>query len=325
MHISTALAEGLVEGITEKPERFVETVMSDVYIYKDVVRKFYKDNRKGFFTDLRDLETRRKYYAEDFAWNREASKDIHIALRGVQKTPADTYQVIAPELADEWFIEMRRVQDRDTLFRRLIDDTITTADVVSLAKTQTEALDSLSDQYLHTFDDLLERGLQDLWFARLDGDLRLFGKKFEDTIPAELTDKRADALLDFFQQHPYFTEMTNDHASVAIDNHAGNVVFHEDKPQFIDIHLVKRDWRVIDRSNNIARIATCVRVLGKDELADAMYEAYSGYHALAPQEIIDFQEAYNAFIKGYYYTFLNKPEISKKYFAFADETLYNFS
>ncbi len=321
MNISTALAEGLVEGISEKPERFVETVMSDVFVYSDTVRKVYKDNRKGFFTDLRDLETRRRYYAEDYAWNKESSKDIHVALRGVQKTNSNTYQVIAPELADEWFIEMRRVQDSDTLFRRLTDKKATVADVVSLARTQTESLDSLSSQYLHTFNDLLERGLKELWRARLDGDLRFFGKKFEDSVPAKTTDRRVDALLEFFQQHPYFTDMTNDHVSVAIDNHAGNVVFYDNRPQFIDIHLVKRDWRIIDRNNNISRIATCVRVLGNDDLANAMYDTYTNYHQLAPPEVTSFQEAYNGFIKGYYYTFLKQPDIADKYFRFADATL----
>ncbi|MCB9816371.1 hypothetical protein H6786_03160 [Candidatus Nomurabacteria bacterium] len=321
MNISIALHEGLVDGIPEKPERFVETVMSDVFIYPTVVRKVYKDNRKGFFTDLRDLEVRRQYYAEDFAWNQGASKDIHLGLRGVQQTEAGAYEIIAAELADEWFIEMKRVRDDDTLFRRLNEGTTTREDVAALAKAQTEALDALTEEYLHTFEDLLARGLRDLWHARLDGDLRMFGKNFSDQIAPELTDHRVDTLLNFFHTHDYFTNMDPDMASVAIDNHAGNVVFHEERPQFIDIHLAKRDWRVIDRNNNIARIATCVRVLGNNELADAMYEAYQDHHELAPAEVTAFQEAYNAFIKGYYYTYLKQPDIAKKYFTFADATL----
>jgi aminoglycoside phosphotransferase family enzyme len=112
-----------------------------------------------------------------------------------------------------------------------------------------------------------------------------------------------------------------DDAQIAIDNHAGNVVFVDDTPQFIDIYLLKREWRLIDKHHNIARLATCVRVLGTDELADAMYEEFATYHLLAATEIYQFMEAYNALIKGYYYTYLEKPDIAIRYFTFADMTL----
>ena len=321
MKLAEALKTGSVIGIPDVPETTVETIMSEVFLYPTKVIKLYKDDRKGFFTDLRDPVVRKSFYGEDFTWNYEASKRIHNALHGVQKNGEGAYELTAPEDADNWIIEMERVAADDTLFHRLSSQTATKDHVASLARSQTQALDRLTNQYLHEFEDLLERGLQELWRDRLDEDLRHFGKQFTDSVPADTTDDRVNSLLRFFKEHDYFNSLTSEHASVAIDNHAGNVVFHNEQPEFIDIHLPKREWRLIDRNNNIARIATCVRVLGSNELADAMYDAYQDHHELAPAEIISFQEAYNAFIKGYYYTYLKQPDIAEKYFTFADATL----
>jgi aminoglycoside phosphotransferase family enzyme len=320
MDIVTALKEGLVEGINDKPERHVETVMSDVLIYSDSVLKYYKE-REGVFVDMCNPVERKRFYFDDYSWNKSVSPKIHLALHGVDRSSRGKYRLAEPEDSSIWLIEMKRIEDADTLYKRLLDNTATIEDVSSFAATQTKALEQLTKDYLKESSDVLQYGLQKLWEMRIDNDLRTFGKSFGKEIPTELTDKRIDKLLDYFMASEFLQSLNETDASILIDNHAGNVVFHEDRPQFIDILLPKREWRVLDHHNNIARIAACVRVLGNDELADAMYETYSKYHTLAPREIYDFEEAYNAFIKGYYYTYLKKPEIAGKYFAFADKTL----
>lgn len=320
MDLFTALQEGLIEGIEEKPERHVETVMSDVFIYKDVVRKIYKE-REGIFVDMRDPISRQRFYRDDFNWNQSVSPDIHLSLFGVIKNNEGVYQLIKPEEAELWIIEMKRVEDTDTLFKRLNDGTATIKDVKGFVKVQTEALDKLTEQHLADHTDLLDMSLQTLWEIRLDIDLRAFGKSFGKEIPDEVTDKRVDTLLNYYRNHSFLQSLKSEDASILVDNHAGNVVFHDDRPQFIDIFLPKREWRVLDHHNNIARIAACVRTLGGNELADAMYETYAEHKELAPREVYDFEEAYNALIKGYYYTYLKQPEIAMKYFAFADKTL----
>ena len=321
MNILQALIDGKVEGISELPQRHVETVMSDVLIYTDVVRKVYKQDREGIFLNLQDFDTRKQFYIDDFQWNQDVSKDIHTALHGVIETTEGTYEIVLPTESDFWFIEMVRVKDTDTLFKRLSEKTATEKHLTELARKQTLGLQSLTKSRIGGYEDLLDGGLQKLWEMRLDQDLRLFGKSFGKEISAELVDSRVDTLLTYFRNSEFFQNLTKEDAAIAIDNHAGNVVFHQEEPQFIDIYLVKREWRVIDHHNNIARIATCVRVLGNDDLADAMYKEYENHHELAPREIYDFQESYNALIKGYYYTYLKQPEIAQKYFSFADKML----
>lgn len=323
MNISVALSNGLVEGITEKPERFVETVMSDVFIYKDVVRKVYKE-RKGVFVDMTDKEARKDFYHNDFLWNQSVSPDIHSNLHGIGQREDGAYFLTDFDQTDVWMIEMKRIQDTDTLFNRLTNGTATIKDVTSFTEMQTLALQKLTDDYLESHVDLLELSLQKLWEDRLDNDLRAFGKSFGKEIAPELTDHRVDSLLDYFKNSSFLQELSPADASVMIDNHAGNIVFHNDKPQFIDIFLPKREWRVLDHHNNISRIAACVRTLGNDKLADSMYETYSNHHELAPREVYEFQEAYNALIKGYYYTYLKQPDVAQKYFALADSLIERF-
>lgn len=321
MNILQALKDGKVEGISELPQRHVETVMSDVLIYTNVVRKVYKQDREGIFLDLQDFDTRKQFYIDDFQWNQDVSSSIHTALHGVIETEEGNYKTVPPTESDVWFIEMVRVKDTDTLFRRLSEKTATKEHITELTKKQTLGLQSLTKNRLSGYEDLLDQGLQKLWEMRLDQDLRLFGKSFGKEIPAELVDSRVDTLLKYFRKSEFFQNLSREDAAIAIDNHAGNVVFYEEEPHFIDIYLVKREWRVIDHHNNIARMATCVRVLGNDDLADAMYEEYENHHKLAPREIYDFQESYNALIKGYYYTYLRQPEVAQKYFYFADSIL----
>lgn len=320
MHIREALLNGTVEGISERPERHIETVMSDVFIYTDTVRKIFKHKKPGIFVDLTDPHAFYSYMNEDFKWNQNVSPDIHQALYGLKES-GNTYTVCEPEQGDLWFIEMKRVNDTDTLVHRLRTNTASLDDIRAFTHMQTKGIDRLTEQYLSAYTDLLDRGLYALWESRIDTDLRAFAKNMGDTISPTLTDRRIKRLFDYFRSHSYFRNLTVDDATITIDNHAGNVVFHNDTPHFIDIYLVKREWRLIDRNNNIARIAACVRSLGSNELAQAMYEVYGEYHAPAPDEICRFQEAYNAYIKGYYYTFLKEPGLAEKYFIRADATM----
>ncbi len=325
MQLVQALKSGKVASISELPINHIETVMSHVLIYKDTVRKVYKDDREGIFLDLRDFETRKQFYKDDFYWNQDVSPHIHLNLHGVEKDTQGTYKIIAAENASEWFVEMRRIEDTDTLVKRLLEETITTTDIEAVAETQIKGLKKLSEKWLPSYEDLLSKSLQKLWADRLDTDLRNFGYSFGKEIPKETTDIRIHTLLNFFNTHTYFNDLKEEDAEIAIDNHAGNVVFTDGAPHFIDIYLIKKEWRVIDRNNNIARLATCIRVLGNDNLADSVYNTFNKHHTLASSEVYDFLEAYNALIKGYYYTYLQQPNIAEKYFIFADKTLKNLS
>lgn len=325
MKLVEALKSGDVSGIEDLPEEHVETVMSHVLIYKDRVRKIYKDNREGVFLDLRDFDTRKKFYQDDFYWNQDVSPHIHLKLHGVKPGTNNAYSLITADRAEQWFVEMRRIESSDTLVRRLLENRVSSDDIEAVTETQITGLQSLSKKWLPSYTDLLNRGLRSLWQERLDVDLRNFGYSFGSDIPNTVTDGRIEKLLKFFNTHPYFKHLNADMAEIAIDNHAGNVVFDKGRPHFIDIYLVKREWRVIDRGNNIARLASCIRVLGNDDLATTVYRTYAQYHPLEPSEVYCFLEAYNALIKGYYYTYLNNPELAKRYFSFADRTLLSLN
>lgn len=321
MKLLTALKEGRLHGVNELPIDHIETVMSHVLIYENVVRKIYKDDREGVFLNLKDPAIRKQFYVDDFLWNQDVSPQIHLYLHGAKQNDDGSYTTDVHTNTDDWFVEMKRIKGDDTLYQRLLDNAVSPTDIEAITQTQTTGLQRLSERWMSTYEDLQNRGLSSLWIERLDNDLRQFGYNFGAEIATDITDHRVDTLLSFFNNHAYFKNLSIEDAEIAIDNHAGNVVFTDDGPQFIDIYLLKREWRVIDRHNNIARLATCVRVLGNDDLATAVYDTYAQTHSLAPQEIYDFMEAYNALIKGYYYTYLERPHVASRYFNFADSIL----
>lgn len=320
MNIIDAFTDGLVAGTPGKPQQHIETITSDVFLYTKTVYKILKPVDNVLWGNFSNYDFRKKFAERDFEWNNVFSPEIHTGIRGLRENGDGSWSLIdTHEDTDDFCTVMQRIDSDDTLKARLLENRARKEDVVSIAKDQTKNLDLLTEQYREELGHLFDMGWHALLLLRMD-DLREYAYIIDTQSPKKVIDKKVSVLTDFINEHEYFSNVARKSLSVTIDNHAGNVVFINDKPQFIDIYLLKEEWRVVDHSNSISRIATCVRVLGNDELADAMYEAYSTLKELAPKEIREFYECYNAYIKAYYYLQV-QPELSARYFTFADAKL----
>ena len=319
MNLSTAITTGHLAGFETPPDKHIETFMSDVYLYPERVIKVFKHQHEELFGDLTNTDFRRQFFTNDFSWNQQVSPEIHLELQGVKINENKTgYLPCSDEEAEDFYITMQRVNDADTLRERLQTGTVSEIQIRQLTIRMINELDVLTEQHLAEYEDLRTRGWISLFEERLE-DLRVFQDHIGDPQLTERHKKESAVLRDFFTTHPYFSDQPE--WLLTIDNHCGNIVFVDESPQFIDIYLPKPAWRLVDAANTIGRLAACVRVLGGNELADAMYDEYAKQKTLAPRAVYAFYENYNAQIKAYYYTLLGEPELAEKFFKFVEKQL----
>lgn len=317
MQLIEAFELGLVGGIP-KPERCIETWLSDVFLYKDVVRKVAKYVTIKDIGDLTGYQKRKEFYTADFKWNNLFAPEIYISLQGARETIGG-WEICESSEAEDYFILMNRIDADDTLINRLYGKKVTKENIIQITEKLLTNLDLANEEYFEDQSRKLKKGVYELMLARLDN-LREFALSAKN-VSVEVTNKRVDALTVFHASHPYFKELSDSSASVTIDGHSANIVFVKDKPVFMDVYWPMPAFRIVDHVLATARIAACVRVFMGDEFADIMYAIYAKKRALPPKEILDFYEAYNAFVMGYYFIHIKRPELVQPYFVFADEKL----
>lgn len=317
MKLAEALKLGLVRGIP-KPERHIETWLSDVFLYENTACKVTKYVSDKYFGDLTNLEERKRFYFADFAWNNLFSPEIYIFLRGLRETESGWVDCDS-EKADDFLILMNRIDADDTLINRLWKKKVTKENVINITEKLLKNLDVANEKYFEEQSKKLGKGVFELMLMRLDN-FREFAQSAEG-ISKEIADKRADTLVSFYALHPYFKKLDKSSASVTIDGHSANIVFVNNKPVFMDVYWPMPMFRIVDHILATSRIAACVRVFAGDELADVMYEIYEKKRTLPPQEVLNFYETYNALVMGYYFIHIKRPELVEPYFNFADKNL----
>ncbi|MBI4087067.1 hypothetical protein HY416_03775 [Candidatus Kaiserbacteria bacterium] len=317
MQLAEALKEGLVDGIP-KPERHIETWLSDIFLYEDVGRKVTKHVSDEAVGDFVDPLKRKNFYRADFAWNNLFAPEIYTSLEGMREINGG-WKPSEHNTADDFFILMNRIDADDTLINRLWNKKVTKEDVVRITEKLLINLDRANEKYFDEQNRELGKSVYERMIARLSN-FRDFARSASG-ISQEVTDSRANALVHFHASHPYFKKLPESSASVTIDGHSANIVFIENKPVFMDVYWPMPAFRIVDHALATARIAACVRIFGGDELAGAMYDTYRRKRTLPPKEILDFYEAYNAFVMGYYFTHIKRHELIQPYFIFADARL----
>jgi len=315
----TAFQEGRVGGISEKPEKTVETLLSKLFFYPHKVYKIYK-TEKNSFEDFSNFETRKNFCLEDFSWNQEMSPSIYLALRGVRKN-GDQWVETTFGNAEDFFIEMNRVDDGQSVSNRLLAGEITDKNLVQIATLLTQKHKSLTQKKRESLKDLFQRNWKDIILETSEAE-RHYGYAAPN-ISNEWTDKIVDTWKNFIKKQSYFASSVsgNFHMQVATDNHAKNILILNGEVVLLDVFLPKRIWRVVDPAVSIARIATDVIVLANRQKASVLYKTYCNFFPLPPPEILTFYEIYSAFILAAYCQFIKEPHLSEKYRVFIDENL----
>ncbi|MDO8529328.1 MAG: hypothetical protein Q7S18_01530 [bacterium] len=113
MKLAEALKLGLVKDVP-KPERHIETWLSDVFLYENTARKITKYVSNKDFGDLTNFEERKQFYAADFAWNNLFAPEIYTFLQGLRETKNGWVECNNDE-ANDFYILMNRINADDTL------------------------------------------------------------------------------------------------------------------------------------------------------------------------------------------------------------------
>lgn len=318
MNFIEALKLGLVKGFS-KPERHIETWLSDVFLYKKNALKIVKYVSNKDFGDFTDFETRKKFYQDDFAWNNLFAPEIYVDLLGIKKDRNGNWIILkVNKRAEDYCILMRRINPDDTLINRLYQRKVTKKDLKLIVEKLLVNLEKANKKYLKKQSHFLNKNVHELMSLRLDN-FQQFILGVEE-IPKKITKKRIKQVVSFYERQKYFKHIKKENVSLTIDAHSANVIFIKNKPVFMDVYWPMPVFRIIDRALAIARLAACVRIFMGDELAQYMYKIYGKKRSLPQKEILDFYEGYNAFVMGYYFIYIKRPELVEYYFKFADKT-----
>ena len=176
--------------------RHIETHVSDVFLAGDRVLKLKKPVKLPF-ADLSTLERRRLMCHEELRLNRRLAPDVYLGVRAI--VPRGRELVLAGADADgavEYAVEMRRLDERDSLAARIERGVASVDDVRLVARrlaefhagakrvAPAEAIDALRRSSEETFDTL--RAIAPSTMGRMVEDGARFARVHLDTHAAEL-------------------------------------------------------------------------------------------------------------------------------------------
>lgn len=157
MNLLEAFEKQAVSGISKTPDRVIETLISKLFFFGDKVYKVYKWN-KAFFGDFSSLDFRKDFYQEDFFWNNAMAPHIYLALKPVK---FDGNVFIEADIADaeDFYIVMNKIDEKDNLTKKLINKDITAEDLRIITREMTMELDKLTKEKIDTLKNVVDIGL----------------------------------------------------------------------------------------------------------------------------------------------------------------------
>ncbi len=319
MSLIDSLAEGNFIGVSGKPDRTIETLLSKLFFFGDRVYKIYKWN-KAFYGDLSDLSFRREYIHEDFFWNAEISPDIYLKLLCVKQENGD-WKEVASEAAEDFCIVMKTTEADQTMTvlaenGQLGSNMLEMAvqKMIPRARTITEKRRDVLAPFLNlSLKDTLQQELQDL---------REWAYMGHEFISHAETDQIIDTTLKASLPISYFND---DQATkmASIDGNPDNVlILRSGEVKLIDIMPPKLNWRVADEFFNICRYGAEVSIFMGEEAAKPLYETYfKMIGKRLPDEVRRIYELRAAFIQVPYRFVIGQKARAEKSLAFVKKRL----
>jgi hypothetical protein len=139
-----------------------------------------------------------------------------------------------------------------------------------------------------------------------------------DFIPKQEADAIIDKIKSFVASYSYFKNFDNKGYLASIDNHGGNILFSDNKVNFIDSMPPMRIWRIQSDAYSISRPATDLEVLAGKEYADAMFNRFEKVRntKLDPKVRV-YLQVVAALIQAPYMYVLKETEYAQKFWDFA--------
>ncbi len=313
MELIEAFEQGKVEG-TETIVNTIDTAISKVFIGKHKVYKVYhKEN--SFFGNLGDPAYRKEFYNQDFSWNQIMSPHVYLKLHPV-KFKGSKFVAVPDKEAEDYFIEMMLVDTTATVSHLLLSEKLSSENVKKIAKAFNERIKKLNKEKLNELSSI-KKSWYELWEKRLD-DLEKFSLE-QSLIKSDLLKRAINALRKQLKESNYFKDYQHSKLSVGIDGHSDNVILSNDQINFLDIFLVRENWRLIDPHFDICRIAADIDALGQSELVPVLYENSSHNPYDIPKEVRISYELVSATIKGIYNVIIGKENLAKMYIPLIDK------
>lgn len=326
--ILRAFKAGTVQGLLEPgiPPEHIRTFISDVFLFPSTVYKIYRRDNQDFnqdFVNLDDPDTRREFYTEDFRWNHYFNPNVYQRLQGIVVEEGHVLLTQETDTSSERVIQMCRIDTATNLTRRLLEGQISEEDAFAIGGQLTKMTDQFParEPSIFSLSDRLELSLLNLerwsWSA-------------DPLFPRALTDRVIRSLRTFFQSHQdLFLSLPEDAMVPCIDAHSDNLFYGDSTLSCIDIYLMKPEWRLMERSYSVYRLATDIEVLGSSALSEAFIEgcaAYYGSRYTVRSETRWFYQLFSALIKAPYLFSLAQKDATRlqeaqRYQAFIERTL----
>lgn len=261
------LRTGKVPGESGIPTR-IETVISNVFLFRDRAYKVYKNDSEFFnksFHNISIKEERFAFSASDFGWNQQLAKEVYLRLQGVKVEGDGIISLNESKNAEELLLVTARLPDGTVLLERLQKGNLTEVDFYEIGKQFAEREkgfvwrgefpnESLLENMLGRYPDVIE------WV-----------KNVETYLPTEEREKYGKQLEELITR-----VYTGDTAGVTIcfDFHSMNA-FYVDRVLYpFDTHPPKDSWRFGPPWLNIYRLAADVFALAGEKEFRAVTRGY---------------------------------------------------
>lgn len=263
------LSSGKIPGESGVPEH-IETVISNVFLFKDRAYKVYKNDNDFFnksFHDLSTKEERLSFSAADFDWNKQLAREIYLHLQGV-KVVSDEIAFTDADEAEELIQINTRMPSGAVLFDHLQKNDLEEVDFYEIGKQF--AMREKAFVWHGEFSS--ESTLQNI--IKRHTDIIEWVKDAEEYLPAQERNAYSEQLLSLIKE--IYTSDTTP-LSIGFDFHSFNAFYVEGVLYPFDTHPPKDAWRFCPTGLNVYRLATDVFALVGEKEFRAVIQGYFGY------------------------------------------------
>ncbi|MDP2641707.1 MAG: hypothetical protein Q8P21_00195 [bacterium] len=301
---------GKMPGETSVP-KYIETVISNVFIFNDKVYKLYKNDNEFFnkgFRDLAPKKDRMDFTRRDFKWNHTLSPSIYTNIIGVNVKNGEIEVVDPSDEADEIVIVMNRVNTDDLLFEKLMRGEITEDESFSMGKqlAQTLKLAQIKPEGDHNFYHKFEPRVSDL---------RDWIKSVSEHISEEESKEYCDFLEAFrIDNKEWFERELSEELVHGGDMHSHNAIFSNGNLYLMDTFPPKEEWLVDHKLIPLYRIGADIWALsGNKEMFEAFVRGYEeGIGHKVNRKLDELYIVYASAIMVSYLYMLQRTDKSKK-------------
>lgn len=262
------LQAGKLPGESGVPER-VETVISNVFLFKERACKLYKNDNEFFnktFNDLSDRAVRLAFTQADFRWNQQLASEVYLRLQGVRVRDGVLELAESGEEADELLQVTKRLPSGTILFDQLGTKALSEADFREMGKQFGERELSFVLDEERPNETALENVLGR--YADIDE----WMKSVEQHMPASERETYMRELKDLIGR-VYGTPVVQD-ISVCFDSHSLNAFYVDETLYPFDTYSPKAVWRFGPPLLNVYRIAVDIFALAGEKKFRAFIDGY---------------------------------------------------